>query len=57
VALLPVPPADAQKMIQSMEITLIEKSGKRHELTLPDIEPVSADWLRALCEKFFGKPL
>jgi hypothetical protein len=36
-----------------MEITLIEKSGKRHEMTLPDIEPVSSDWLRSLCDRFF----
>ena len=41
-------------MIKPMEITLIERSGKRHELTLSDIEPVSSDWLAALAEKFFG---
>jgi phage regulator Rha-like protein len=41
-------------MIQPMEITLIEKSGKRHELTLPDIEPVTCDWLNELCAKFFS---
>ncbi len=40
-------------MIQPMEITLIEKSGKRHNMTLPDIEPVTSDWLRELCARFF----
>lgn len=43
-------------MTPLMEITLIERNGKRHELTLPDIEPVSSGWLRELCAKFFPVP-
>jgi hypothetical protein len=37
-----------------MEIVLIRKDGKHHELSLPDIRgAVSSDWLRALTARFF----
>lgn len=36
-----------------MEITLIEKNGKRHELTMAGDHPVSSFTLRELCARFF----